>query len=172
MVALFLAGASLADDKLPWRFGATPDEIKSTTAFGPYKPFSNGDLETFRGVFDGKDVNVQFFFSDGLLRRIGFYLYEGADVQAAADKWLTLYDSMSVRYGRIKSPEIEDLQLDSAALRAAFSERAATTASVPGKSQMAPKQPSQDYATFASFWGADYNGARMYYVVLYYDKRP
>jgi hypothetical protein len=56
----------------------SPQEVTSQVDAGPYKSFTNGDLETYNGLFDGHKENVQFFFKEGRLVRIGVYLYEGA----------------------------------------------------------------------------------------------
>ena len=67
----------------PWKFGMTKAEVASFKEFGPYKDFSNGDLETFNGRFHGRKENVQFFFDGGRLRRVGVYLGEGTDSKKA-----------------------------------------------------------------------------------------
>ena len=63
----------------PWKFGMSKSEVSSFKDFGPYKEFPNGDLETFNGRFHGRKENVQFFFVNGRLQRIGVYLFEGKD---------------------------------------------------------------------------------------------
>ncbi len=63
----------------PWRFGMSKAEAVSFKQFGPYRQFSNGDLETFNGNFEGHKENVQFFFQNDRLIRIGVYLWEGKD---------------------------------------------------------------------------------------------
>ena len=57
------AGAGLP----PWQFGMTKAEVASFREFGPYKTFSNGDIETFNGRFRERKQNVQFFFERGRL---------------------------------------------------------------------------------------------------------
>jgi len=66
------------------------------------KSFSNGDLETFSGVFDGKEENFQFFFAEKQLRRIGVYLHEGQDPIAGAEVWLALYGTMTKYFGPLE----------------------------------------------------------------------
>ncbi|PYM01614.1 MAG: hypothetical protein DMF19_05900 [Verrucomicrobia bacterium] len=45
----------------PWKFGMTKAEVTSFKEFGPYKEFSNGDLETFNGRFHGRKENIHSF---------------------------------------------------------------------------------------------------------------
>ena len=61
----------------------TKAQVGGFKEFGPYKTFSNGDLETFNGRFHGRKENIQFFFERGRLRRIGVYLGETADPKKA-----------------------------------------------------------------------------------------
>jgi len=75
------------------------EEVLAVAECGPYKSFSNGDLETFSGVFDGKEENFQFFFSEKRLRRIGVYLYEGQDPKVGAKVWLALHGTMTRFFG-------------------------------------------------------------------------
>jgi len=37
----------------PWQFGMSKSQVNSLKEFGPYKSFSNGDLETYNGRFHG-----------------------------------------------------------------------------------------------------------------------
>lgn len=57
---LITASPAFAGGFGPWSFGMSADQIQAVTASGPYRPFSNGDLETYNGDFGGKQENVQF----------------------------------------------------------------------------------------------------------------
>src|SRR6266568_9224430 len=83
LFALLLPTRASAAGLPPWKFGMTKAEVASFKEFGPYKEFSNGDLETFNGRFHGRKENIQFFFQDGRLHRIGIYLGEGTDPKKA-----------------------------------------------------------------------------------------
>jgi hypothetical protein len=48
-----------ACDGIPWKFGMTPAEVQAIADCGPYRAFSNGDLETYEAVFDGKKRNIE-----------------------------------------------------------------------------------------------------------------
>jgi hypothetical protein len=84
----------------------TKDQVKSYKQFGPYKSFKNGDLETYNGIYRGHKENVQFFFENDRLVRIGVYLYEGEDKQKAAAMFTRVYRLLEKDYGRILIPEI------------------------------------------------------------------
>src|SRR5438046_6285252 len=84
----------------PWKFGMTKAEVMSFKEFGPYKEFSNGDLETFNGRFHGPKENIQFFFDGGRLRRIGVYLGEGTDSKKAVATFQRAYELLQQAYGK------------------------------------------------------------------------
>ena len=63
----------------PWQFGMAKEQVASFKRFGPYRTFSNGDLETFKGVYRGQKHNVQFYFENDRLIRIAVSLGEGTD---------------------------------------------------------------------------------------------
>ncbi len=73
---------------------------------GLAKSFSNGDLETYSGVFCGKKANVQFYFKDGALRRIAVVTYEGNDPNDASATWLETYRALRDKFGDIETPGI------------------------------------------------------------------
>ncbi len=64
LIPSFSFGAGLP----PWQFGMTKDQVASFKQFGPYKSFSNGDLETYNGIFRGRKENVQFYFENRVFK--------------------------------------------------------------------------------------------------------
>ena len=46
VAALAVAPAAWSSDFGPWRFGMSKDKVRSCKDLGPYRSFSNGDLET------------------------------------------------------------------------------------------------------------------------------
>jgi hypothetical protein len=168
LVGLSLVAAR-ADDALPWSFGMSPDQVVAVDGFGPYRRFKSGDVETFKGIYDGHEENFQFFFSDGKLQRIGVYLYEGKDLQQASRKWLSLRDSLAQKYGKIDTPENDFGDVADDRARDAFVARATQVLEASTKAQMAPKaQPAWAFV-FASLFRADLERERTYYVVLYFN---
>ncbi|WP_430390673.1 hypothetical protein [Dyella sp. 20L07] len=153
----------------PWHFEMTPQEVKAFTNYGPYKSFGNGDLETYAGLFDGRKENVQFFFKDGKLARIGVYLYEGQDIKAAADVWGKTYKSLKEKFGEIELPDIRVVSGDAALTAEVVAAAAGANVSATGKSQMAPRKQTSDVFLFASFRREEVMGQPFYYVTVYYD---
>jgi hypothetical protein len=153
----------------PWHFQMTPEQVASFADYGPYNTFSNGDLETYAGVFNGHKENIQFFFKDGKLARIGVYLYEGQDVKAAAATWAQTYTTLKANFGEIELPGIQvktaDAQLSPDVIGAA----AGALVTAVGKAQMAPLKQPADKFIFASFRSARVQGQVFYYVIVFYD---
>src|SRR5437016_4271462 len=90
----------------PWQLGMSKSQVASFKEFGPYKSFSNGDLETYNGRFHGRKANVQFFFQGDRLRRIGVYLYEGTDSKGGIPAWRNAYEALQKDYGKVSMPAI------------------------------------------------------------------
>lgn len=91
----------------PWRFGMTKEEVQSFRQFGPYKTFPNGDLETFNKVFHGGKENVQFFFANNRLIKIGVYLADGVDRGKALSVSDRAYSILQQSYGELESPDVK-----------------------------------------------------------------
>ena len=165
------SGSAFAQcDAMPWKFGMSPSEVAAIKECGPYKSFSNGDLETYAGIFNGKEENFQFFFQDGKLRRIGIYLHESQDSAAGVEEWLALYQTLVGLFGDIETPGNVAPQDDSS--RAAFKAKALETVQSAGKTQMAPLTQPKDAFVFSSFMRKELGDENHYYVVLYFDARP
>lgn len=157
---------------IPWKFGMSHDEVRAVAECGPYRAFSNGDLETYEASFDGKKENFQFFFEPGgKLRRIGIYVYEGSDLEAAAARWGSLAASMTRIFGVMQSPGNPLADTGQAALEA-FSAKAAAQVRDGGKPQMAPFVQPADAGVFASLPHADVQGTTYYTVILFLDAPP
>src|SRR4030095_10845803 len=75
-------------------------KVVSFAAFGPYRTFKNGDVETFNGRFHGHKENIQFFFDRTGLCRIGVYMYEGKDVKQGIPAWRRAYELLQKDYGK------------------------------------------------------------------------
>lgn len=171
LLCLFTGQARAGCDSLPWKFGMSPEEVVGVTECGPYKYFSNGDVETYKGVFEGKEQNFQFFFAEKRLRRIGIYLYEGQDPNAGVKEWVALYGSMARLFGPVETPDnVSPTESEEAAT--VFKAKALQMVRGPGKIQMAPLTQPKDAFVFSSYFRREVNGGKHYYVVLYFDKRP
>jgi hypothetical protein len=153
----------------PWHFQMTPQQVTSFTAYGPYDSFSNGDLETYAGSFYGHKENVQFFFKDGKLARIGVYLYEGQDVKAAATMWSNAYSLLKAKFGEMELPGIQIEPAGGGIQPEAVGAAAGTVVMTGGAARMAPLKQPLDKFVFASFRSAEVQGRTFYYVTVFYD---
>lgn len=163
--ALLVSNVRAATPKLPWSFGMTKQEVQAVTEYGPYRSFSNGDLETYNGMLDGRKQDFQFFFNNGRLARIGVDLYEGTDLAAAATEWLDLYTWMSAQFGKTDTPGSDPPTGDGIVFKGV----AQTIVRAGGKPQMAPMEQSADMFVFASLGHYEVQGETYYIVFLFFD---
>ncbi len=152
----------------PWEFGMSKSEVSAFTEFGPYRAFPNGDIETFNGIFDGKKENIQFFFDAKGLRRIGVYVYEGKDLDAASEAWQRAYESLERNFGKIETPALSIEPANSEALSIA----AAAYVDLFGKIQIAPVDQPKAMFVFSSFRRDKVQGARYFYVIIFFTRHP
>lgn len=169
LALLFPIGAFAAGIP-PWRFGMTQAEVAGFKEFGPYKTFSNGDLETFNGRFHGRKENVQFFFQGGRLRRIGVYLGEGTDPKKAVATFERAYRLLQQDYGKIEVPEMKVSGGGSPPLTV-IAVGALANADVTGKTQMAPVRQPKDMFVFASVYRAFFRGQKSFAIAIMFDQR-
>ncbi|OOG45629.1 hypothetical protein [Rhodanobacter sp. C01] len=148
----------------PWSFGMTADQIRAVTASGPYRSFSNGDLETYNGEFGGKKENVQFFLKDSLLARVGVYTYEGTDLSAATQAWAHTYSTLQAEYGQIETPNYQGQTAET------LGKAAGAIVAAGGKAQMAPVVQPKDAFVFSSFASYAHDGITYYTVTVNYDQ--
>ena len=167
-----ISNLACAEDAFPWHFGMSQQEVESFAEWGPYKNFSNGDLETYNAVYEGKKENFQFFFENNKLKRIGVYFYEGADLNSAANSWLNLYTSISKKFGEIETPKNSLPINPTKRQKESFKSTAVSIVNAEGKTQMAPKVQQNDAFVFSSLMRRETQGKISYYVILYFDKRP
>ena len=145
------------------------DQVVAHTDFGPYKTFRNGDVETFNGIFDGRKENVQFFFDDSGLRRIGVYLYEGTDLVAAASKWKKCYETLVRLYGPIETFGLRAATSDQPSDLEAMALDVIATVGAGTKVQLAPKRQPDNLYVFSSIWRVTDEGINHFYVTVYLD---
>ena len=150
----------------PWSFGMTKEQVTGIVDRGPYKSFSNGDLETYNGEFHGQKRNVQFFFNVSGLNRIEINMYEGQELDQAIAAFETVYVGMNREYGDLKASGF-DLPVPCDAHKAALA--AGEKVEQGTKAQLAPILQNQDVVTFSSFRKSDVMGHTFYNVVIYLD---
>jgi len=151
LLALLFPANAFAAGIPPWKFGMTKAEVAGCKEFGPYKKFSNGDLETFNGRFHGHRENIQFFFHGGSLSRIGVYLGEGMDSKKAVATFERAYRLLQQDYGKIEVPGMK-VTGGGTQPPTVIAVGAVANAAVTGKTQMAPIHQPQDMHVFASVY--------------------
>ena len=165
LALLFPAGAFAAGIP-PWKFGMTKAEVAGCKEFGPYKEFSNGDMETFNGRFHGHRENIQFFFHGGRLSRIGVYLCEGTDAKKAVAVFERAYRLLQQDYGKIEVPEMK-VRDGGPTPPTVIAVGAVANAAVTGKTQMAPVHQPKDLFVFASV----YHVQKSFSIAIMFDRR-
>jgi hypothetical protein len=136
----------------PWQFGMSKSQVTSFKEFGPYRPFANGDLETYGRSFHGRKANVQFFFQGDRLRRIGVYLYEGTDPKGGIPAWRFAYESLQKDYGKILMPDIRVGPHSDPVNAEVLAISAAVNTDVTGESRMMPAKQPSNIRIFARSW--------------------
>ena len=166
LIPSLLSAAGLS----PWQFGMTKEQVASFKQFDPYKSFSNGDLETYNGVYRSHKGNVQFFFQNDRLRRIGVYLYEGKDKEKAIQAFSNLYQRLEKDYGKIDMPlnmEIKAKQINADVLAIG----AAVNAFAIGKTEMRPRNQHGDIRIFGAIISDHLKGGDTFFVAVFLDPR-
>jgi len=133
----------------PWQFGMTKRQVASFKQFGPYKSFKNGDLETYNGIFHAHKENVQFFFRNGRLVRIGVYLYEGEDKEKAAMMFARVYAQLERDYGKVLVPAIHVAKGSEPVTSEILGIAAMGNSVVTGRTEMTPVKQPRDMRVFA-----------------------
>jgi hypothetical protein len=170
ILALAFPISVLAAGLAPWKFGMTKAEVASFKEFGPYKEFSNGDLETFNGRFHGHKENIQFFFQGGRLRRIGVYLGEGTDTKKAVATFERAYRLLQQDYGKIEVPEMK-VSGGGTPPPTVIAAGAIANAAVTGKTQMAPIHQPKEVFVFASVYHAYVRGQSSFAIAVMFNPR-
>jgi len=156
-----------AQDIGPWKFGMSADEIRCFAEFAPYEAFSNGDLETYEGVFAGAKRNVQFYLKDGKLRRLAIRMYEGYDIEQATTAWQGTYAAISAQFGTIDTPKLTDGPIEILAQQA----RALVEAG--SEVHMMPRTQRADEFVSSKFKSLNVpTGRTLYVVTINFDRPP
>ncbi|HEX4638257.1 MAG TPA: hypothetical protein VH170_02100 [Chthoniobacterales bacterium] len=154
----------------PWQFGMTKEQVASFKQFGPYKSFSNGDLETFNGVYLGQKRNVQFYFQNNRLVKIMAGLGESSDRDKAIATFKTAYRLLEKNYGKVVIPEEHRAagskpSLDGSAIAAVMN------ASLFGYTHINPVNQPRDMHVWGSVASTMIGNKRWYYVWIMFSPR-
>jgi hypothetical protein len=148
----------------------TPAQVASFKDSGPYKTFSNGDLETFNGRFHGVKHNVQFYFQNGRLRRIAVNFGEGTDRKKAVAACEQLYELLQRDYGGVTIPE--DKSPKGAKAAPGVQAIAATmNADVTGITHLIPSKDPAGMRVLGLVRSAVVGGEKWFYVTLNFEER-
>src|SRR4051794_9451439 len=170
LVCLLLPYSTFAAGLPPWKFGMTKAEVATFKEFGPYKTFSNGDIETFNGRHHGQKQNIQFFFGGGRLRRIGVYFGATTDRKKAVAMFEHAYRALEQDYGRIEVPEMK-VSGGGTPPPTVIAVGAMANADVTGKTQMAPVKQPKDMSVFSSAYRLSTAGRKLFSVAIFFDPR-
>ncbi len=160
----------------PWQFNMTKQQVASFKQFGPYKTFSNGDLETYKGIYHGHKENVQFFFQNNRLVRIGVYFGETTDRHKAVSAFRRAYGILEKDYGKLNIPEKHDpsqafsrpgaksnADIDAIA--------AAMNADLFGQTEAIPARQPKDMRVVGGIYSRNVQGTKWFYIAIYFEPR-
>jgi hypothetical protein len=170
LLALLPLGANAAGLP-PWRFGISKAEVVSFKQFGPYKQFSNGDLETFNGIFEGRKENIQFFFRNDRLIRIGVYLWEGKDPKKGASVFERVYDLLRRKYGKIALLEMTGPPGSQHPTGSTITIPGAAKKDLTEKTQIFPLKQPADMRVSAKFMSYYAREGKSYAVAIFLDPK-
>ena len=171
IIAAFLPALASAAGLPPWQFGMSKSQVASFKEFGPYKSFSNGDLETYNGRFEGKKENIQFFFRGDRLRRIGIYLFEGKDPKKGVPVFQRAYDYLQRKYGKVVVPELKAAPGSEPLNSFVIAIGAGANADATGKTEMHPAKQPKDMRISAEFMAYNSREGRSYAVAIFLDPK-
>ena len=155
----------------PWRFGMSKAEAVSFKQFGPYRQFSNGDLETFNGNFEGHKENIQFFFQNDRLIRIGAYLWEGKDPKKGMSLFERAYHLLRRKYGKIALLEMTGPPGSQHPTGSTITITGGAKKDLTGKTQMFPLKQPGDMRVSAQFMSVYSREGKSYAVAIFLDPK-
>jgi hypothetical protein len=155
----------------PWQFGMSKSQVATFKEFGPYKSFSNGDLETYNGRFEEQKENIQFFFRGDRLRRIGIYLFEGKDPKKGVPVFQRAYDYLQRKYGKVVVPELKAAPGSEPLNSFVIAIGAGANADVTGKTEMHPVKQPKGMHVSAEFMSYNSREGKSYAVAIFLDPK-
>jgi hypothetical protein len=169
--ALFAPELAVSAGLSPWQFGMAKEQVKGFNQFGPYKSFSNGDLETFNGVFNGHKENIQFFFQNNRLVRIGVYLSEGRDRNKAIAAFRRACAILQKDYGELIIPGIRVSPKSEPINAETLATAAVVKAVATRKTEMIPAKQPKDMRVSGAIMSDHFRGGNTFAVAIFFDTR-
>jgi len=155
----------------PWQFGITKEQVASFKQYGPYRSFSNGDLETFQGVYLGQKRNMQFYFQNNSLVKIEVLLGEGTDRNKAIETFKDAYRLLEKRYGKVIIPEEHDVSKSASRDLTPSAIGAVMNASLFGYSHINPVNQPRDMHVWGTIASTMVGKERWYYIGIMFSPR-
>ena len=178
LIGIVVVGFALSIPKIasaaglpPWQFRMTKEQVASFKQFGPYKSFSNGDLETYNGVYRGHKENVQFFFHNNRLERIGVYIGETTDRDKAIASFRQAYGILEKDYGPVKVPELHRGAGSDPLTPDVIAIGAAANAFITGKTEIFPVKQPAAFRVSGAIMSRNVAGKQWYYIAIFFDPR-
>src|SRR5438477_8804646 len=165
--ALLLPNLSFGAGLPPWQFGMTKEQVASFKQFGPYKSFPGGDLETYNREYHGKKENVQFYFVNNKLVKIGIYLGEQLDQHKALPIVKRACAVLEKDYGKLESPEITVPSTGGKFDADVFAAIAITNATMQGKTHVRGMKQPKDVEVWATVMIVPNQGKNNLAVVIF-----
>jgi hypothetical protein len=165
LFAQFASAAGLP----PWQFGMTKEQVTSFKQFGPYKSFSNGDLETYNGIYRGKKHNVQFYFQNNRLVKIMVSFGEGTSRDKAIQTFRQVYGVLEKIYGKVVIPEVSVGKGSQPVNADVLAIGAAANASVTGYTHINPVNQPRDMHVWGTLASKVIGNERWYYVSIMFE---
>jgi hypothetical protein len=153
----------------PWEFGMSLEQVKSFERFAPYKTFSNGDLESYKGIYQGRKENVQFFFGPRGLHRIGVYVFEGKDPKKAATAFQRAYAILQRDYGALATPDLHKGRGSEPLTPEVIAIAAVAHAGVLGRTTILPKRQPKGMKVKADVIGLRTRDGPIFAIAIFFD---
>ena len=153
----------------PWEFGMSREQVESFKQFAPYKTFANGDLETYKGIYQGRKENVQFFFGPRGLQRIGVYTFEGKDMKKAVAAFHRAYVILQKEYGPVATPELHKGRGSEPLTPEVIAIAAVAHAAVLGRTTVLPKRQPKGMKVKADVIGLRTRDGPTFAVAIFLD---
>jgi hypothetical protein len=169
LFAWLLPSLGFAAGLSPWQFGMTKEQVASFKQFGPYKSFSNGDLETYKGVYRGQKHNVQFYFQSNRLVKIEVLFGEGTDRDKAIATFRQIYGILEKGYGKVVVPEVHVKKGSDPVNDEVLAIAAAANASVTGYSHINPLNQPRDMHVWGTLASKVIGNERWFYVAIMFE---
>jgi hypothetical protein len=162
---------ALAAGLQPWQFGMTKEQVASFKQYGPYKSFSNGDMETYNREFHGKKENVQFYFVNNKLVKIAINLGEQLDQHKALPVVKRASAILEKDYDKLESSEITVPPTGGRFDADVFAMIAITNATMQGKTHFRGVRQPKDMQVWATIMSVPNIGKNNLAVMIFFEPK-